>query len=123
MNTFLATAAGLSLCNLAMHFFLGGRQIARPLLEATSLSTEVKYVQYYCWHLATLSIALQAGLFAYAALTPAQDALVAVATLFAAGFAILGIAMAPLLKISYAVLPQGWLFVPVSVCGVLSLTL
>ncbi|MEP0069821.1 hypothetical protein [Pyruvatibacter sp.] len=125
MNTFLAIAAGLSLFNLALHFFMGGRSIARPLLNDQNLTTEVKYVLYYCWHLVTLAIALQAGLFAVAVLYPAMpevNALVVTGTLFAASFAALGIFMAPALKISYSVLPQGWLFVPVAVCGVVGLT-
>lgn len=124
MNTFLAIAAGLSLFNLALHFFMGGRSIARPLLNDQNLTTEVKYVLYYCWHLVTLAIALQAGLFVVAMLYPAMpetNALIIVGTLFAASFAVLGILMAPALRTSYSVLPQGWLFVPVAVCGVVGL--
>jgi len=121
MNTFLVIAAGLSLFNLALHVFMGGRSIARPLLEAPGLTDEVRFVQYYCWHLATLGIAFQVGLFAVPSLMPSMEVLAVAGTLFAASFALLGIAMAPALKISYGVLPQGWLFVPVAVCGVLGL--
>lgn len=124
MTIFLAIAAGLSLFNLALHFFIGGRSIARPLLDTPDLTTEVKYVLYYCWHLVTLAIALQAGLFIAAVLNPAMpglNALIMTGTLFAAAFAVLGIVMAPALKISYGVLPQGWLFVPVAACGVIAL--
>ena len=121
MNTLLVIAAGLSLFNLALHFFIGGRSIARPLLETAGLTDEVKYVQYYCWHLATLSIALQLGLFVIAAFMPTMGVLAIIGTVFAASFALLGIAMAPALKVSYGVLPQGWLFVPVTVCGLLGI--
>jgi len=123
MNIYLIIAAFLSLFNTNLHFFLGGRDIARPLLEAQTLTDEVRYVQYYCWHIATISLLLQTFLFAIAAVKEEQTGLAITATAFAASFAILGVLMPVFFKISYKIVPQGWLFVPVTVFGLLGILL
>ncbi|MEM1050113.1 MAG: hypothetical protein AAGL24_28415 [Pseudomonadota bacterium] len=123
MNIFLVLAAGLSAFNTGLHLFAGGQAIARPLLEARSLPDTVRCVQYFCWHIATLALALQAAVFGVAAFMPGQAALAIVGTAFAAAIALLGIVLPPVLKISYKTMPQGWLFVPVSALGLAGLVL
>ncbi len=123
MNTFLVLAASLSVLNTGLHLFAGGREIARPLLEARSLPDNVRCVQYFCWHIATLALALQAAVFGVAAFMPDQMALAIVGTAFAAAIALLGIVLPPFLKISYKTMPQGWLFVPVSALGLAGLAM
>lgn len=123
MNTLFALAAGLSVLNTGLHLFAGGREIARPLLEARSLPDTVRCVQYFCWHIATLALALQAAVFGIAAVMPGQIALAAVGTIFAAAIAGLGIVLPPVMKISYRTMPQGWLFVPVSALGLAGLVM
>ena len=48
MNTYFAIAAAFAVFNAGLHFFLGGKTIARLLLEATSLDDKVRCVQYFC---------------------------------------------------------------------------
>jgi len=121
MNTYFAIAAVLSVFNSGLHFFLGGRQIATPLLDAKTLPDEVRCVQYFCWHIATLSLVLQAVVFGVAAFVPSETNLAVVGTAFAAAIGVLGILMPPVLKISYKTMPQGWLFVPVTAFGLAGL--
>jgi hypothetical protein len=117
MNTYFAIAAVFSLFVSGLHFFLGGKRIARPLLDAKMVPDNVRCVQYFCWHITTLSLLLQAILFGIAAAYPAEVSLAIVATAFAGGIAVLGILMPPALKIGYKTMPQGLLFVPITALG------
>ena len=45
-----------------VHLILGGRQIARPLVEAQSLNPVVRHTQYLCWHFTTVAICKAAKL-------------------------------------------------------------
>jgi hypothetical protein len=54
---------------LAVHTFVGGRQIARPLVEAVELPPVVRHTQYLCWHFTTVAIACMAVFFLVAAIT------------------------------------------------------
>lgn len=117
MNAYFAIAAVFSMFVTGLHFFLGGKRIARPLLDTKTLPNDVRCVQYFCWHITTLSLLLQAILFGIAAGYPAEMSLAIVATAFAGSIAVLGISMPPVLKIGYKTMPQGWLFVPVTALG------
>ena len=121
MNVFFACAAGLATINTGLHFFAGGKSIARPLLDATGLAEDVRYIQYFCWHIATLTLAVQAMLFAVAAILPSQANLAIVATAMAASVGVLGLAIPIICKLRYREMPQGWLFVPVTILGVIGL--
>ncbi|MEM6409802.1 MAG: hypothetical protein AAF700_15495, partial [Pseudomonadota bacterium] len=59
-NTLFAVAGALAAIWLAVHFFIGGRQIARPLIEAGALPSVVRHTQYLCWHFTTVAIACMA---------------------------------------------------------------
>ena len=117
MNPYFVIATIFSLFVTALHFFLGGKQIARPLLDAERLPNNVRCVQYFCWHITTLSLLLQAILFGIAAAYPKEISLAIVAAAFAGSIAVLGVLMPPALKIGYRVMPQGLLFVPVTALG------
>ena len=63
METVLfASASGLAAIWLGVHTFVGGRQIATPLVEATALPSVVRHTQYLCWHFTTVAIAAMAGM-------------------------------------------------------------
>lgn len=121
MNSLFLAAAAFSVSTTSLHFFLGGKQIARPLLDAASLSDEVRYVQYFCWHIATIALGVQAVLFGVAALIDGQEALAIVATGLAIGIGALGIAIPLFARVGYRTMPQGWLFVPVAGLGLTGL--
>lgn len=117
MKIFFLSAALLATFNTALHFFAGGKAIARPLLDAVELPEAVKYVQYFCWHIATLALAFQATLFWLSTIRPGAESYAIVATALAASIGLLGITIPVFLKVSYRVVPQGWLFVPVAGLG------
>ena len=121
MNLYFLCATLFAAFITGLHVFAGGKAIARPLLEATELPDAVRYVQYFCWHIATLALAFQALLFGLAMVSDAPVIYATIATAFAASIGLLGIAMPLLLKVSYRVVPQGWLFVPVAGLGVAGL--
>jgi hypothetical protein len=63
MNRTLLVGSLLAAVTAAIHVFLGGRDIAAPLLAST-LATEPRLVLYACWHGISVALVLSAvGLF------------------------------------------------------------
>ncbi|MEO0498013.1 MAG: hypothetical protein AAF141_11720 [Pseudomonadota bacterium] len=109
-------AAVISLAWALVHLFIGGRDIARHLRHDTALEPIVRQTTWMCWHMITATLFVIAILFALTVYL--GDAGVGfAATLVTAGVAIAGLVSVPVLKTSYRVLPQGWLFVPVVALG------
>ncbi len=119
-NTLFLAAGALAALWIVVHTFVGGRQIARPLLAATELASVVRHTQYLCWHLTTLSIAFIAAFFAAAVVTGVA-AYATAATVLALGFFVVGIGIVIALGEAHARLPQGWLFLPVAALGLAGL--
>ncbi|MEM9630176.1 MAG: hypothetical protein AAGA50_02540 [Pseudomonadota bacterium] len=119
MNSYLLVAAGLSVFVCLLHAFLGGRSIAVPLLKASDLHPVPKYVAYYCWHIVTIVLAAIAVMFAIAGVRAESLDLAWVATALTASFCVLGLAVPPLKGQKYKNMPQGWLFLPIFLLGVL----
>ncbi len=69
MSWGLAIASGLTFFTCLIHIFGGGPDTARPLL-ASELEPVAKYTNYYCWHMATITILAMALAFLYAAFYP-----------------------------------------------------
>ena len=111
------TAGALAALWCAVHLFVGGHQIARPLVNAESLDPVVRHTQYLCWHFTTVAIAGMAIFFGIAA-TSGSIAFATSATLLAVGFFLVGVGLMVSLGESHARLPQGWLFLPVAALGV-----
>ena len=110
------SASALASVWLVVHLFIGGRQIARPLIDTSELSSIVKHTQYLCWHFTTVAIAGMATFFGLAALSGIV-AYATSATALAFGFFLVGVGLTVSLGESHARLPQGWLFLPVAVLG------
>lgn len=98
-----------------VHLIIGGRQIERSLSSDQSLEPVVRETMLYCWHLVTGFLILMTvflGLGAWG-----NETMALAGTLMATSTAMTGIVLAPMRKISYAMLPQGWLFVPIAALG------
>ncbi|MEM7076554.1 MAG: hypothetical protein AAF484_15795 [Pseudomonadota bacterium] len=119
---FFAAAGALAAIWLAVHTVVGGREIARPLIEAVDLPAVVRHTHYLCWHFTTVTIACMAGLFGIATVTGIAAYAMA-ATLLAAGFFGVGVGLVVALGEAHARLPQGWLFLPVAGLGLAGLLL
>jgi len=110
--------AGVAAAAVALtHFFLGGREIARPTLTAGEMHSVVRHTNYYCWHLVTLSLVLMAAGFFYTALPARPQEPAAAATLFAAAAAFLCLGINLRFNLKHAHHPQWMLFLPVAVIG------
>lgn len=66
----MSLAAITSLITFAVHTFIGGPRVAGPLLATTHLPIASKWLNYYCWHLATVFLLAMSIGFAYVALHP-----------------------------------------------------
>lgn len=82
MNIYLLIATGLSHFAFLLHLLMGGREVARPLLQATELSKTCQFTNYYCWHLVTISLAFIAVVFSLHLYLPlSTDLILAVSAL------------------------------------------
>ena len=68
-SLYFAAAGAIAGIWLVVHLFLGGREVARPLLASVELDPMVRDVQYLCWHFTSVGIAGIALFFAVAAFT------------------------------------------------------
>ena len=75
----------------------------------------VRDTAYLCWHMVSVALALMAALFLLGAWVSPHYAVAG--TLLAGGFALVGVGLPLAIRQRYAVLPQGWLFVPVVALG------
>lgn len=85
-TVFFAGAALALLATFAVHTFVGGVFVARPLLADRTLPKASKWLNYYCWHITTLVILAMCGAFAYAAMRPNAADLAAAVTALAFSF-------------------------------------
>ena len=69
-NAGFAAASGLALITFAVHSFVGGIYVVRPLLAVQGLSRASRWLNYYCWHMTTLTLLVMAAMFAYSAVEP-----------------------------------------------------
>lgn len=114
MTYLIVVAAALSALWALVHTFVGGRKVAEPL-KAAELEVMPKEVMLLCWHFVTGLLVLHA---AFWVLALANAFWVAPATLTAIMISCIGVAGPPLRGQSYAVVPQGWLFVPIAAIGI-----
>jgi len=109
VSAFLLPAAVAALI-AAIHFFAGGREVARPLLRQNTLPTVVMLTHYYCWHLVTITLIGLAGAFGYASLAPDGRVLAVFATVAAGLFAVWGLALVLSQAQRHRDMPQWMLF-------------
>jgi len=114
MNHALALAAALSLGTWALHAFVGGREVAGPLLRS-ALRPVPKYTSYYCWHLVTIVLFAMAAAFAYGAVVPGGRDVAALALILSSAFAVWSLALVRWKRQPPLHLPQWLLFIAISV--------
>ena len=64
----LLLASAIMAAAFFVHVFVGGKYVARPLLADRRLPPASKWLNYYCWHLASLMLAFFAVYLAYGSL-------------------------------------------------------
>jgi len=118
---FFAVPAMLAISIAAIHIVAGGRDTARPLLQQQIISSTVTLTLYYCWHMATISLVLLAGCYAYAAVSPDGRILAALATLVSAAFCVWGLVLVVWKRQRHRDMPQWMLFLGLTGSGVWAL--
>lgn len=121
MNWFLFAAAVVSLITFFVHTFVGGYQVAKPLLNASGIQETTKLTTYYCWHICTILFLVMTCAYAYVALLQFDIPLTVTVTSIAAGCALLSIGLITVLKLKPLDYPQWIFFIPITLLAVLGL--
>lgn len=117
MNAYLLVAAAISAVTCLIHVVVGGRYVARPLLDEPALRRAPKLTFYYCWHLVTLLLAGMALAFAMAAQPMGSRELAWFATVGAGLCGAGSLVMAVRFGRRLWHFPQWMLFLPIVVLG------
>lgn len=113
MNTWLIAASALAALTALVHFFVGGRQVAKPLLDSDEISSLVKYTHYFCWHIVTLALAAMAIGLAYSGLEPAGRDVAVLMVGFAGFIALWNVLMNARHRLKASRHPQFVFFIPI----------
>lgn len=119
-NWFFLAAAALSIATAAIHVFIGGPEIAKPLLQA-EIPTAPKFTNYYCWHLVSITLVAMAIGFLIPALNASQTMSALTWTIISGAFAGWSLALIALKRRPVGELPQWALFTPIFVLGAIGL--
>lgn len=116
-NLWFLAAGILSAATTAIHFFLGGREIALPLLQARDIGTIPKHTNYYCWHLVTITLLAMTAGFIHAASSPVAHGSAVTWTLLALFFALWNIGLILWKRLDPKHMVQWALFLPIAGSG------
>jgi hypothetical protein len=94
LNAGFAAASLLALLTFVVHTFVGGIYVVRPLLAVEGLTRASRWLNYYCWHMTTLTLVVMTAMFAYAACEPGARAFGLLFTAMAAASSALCIGVA-----------------------------
>ena len=117
----LWAAAVMSVITFAIHTFIGGPVVAKPLLENTNLPKASKWLNYYTWHVTTIFTFSMGGAYVYVALNPNKPELVVFLTIITGALSVLSGAVAIKGKINPFRFPSTSLFASVFLLGLASL--
>ncbi len=106
MNIWLIAASGFSALTTLIHFFAGGRNIARPLLDAQDIETVPKLVNYLCWHMATMVLFAAVLVFGYGAFHSEAAILVFAFSLMSGASALIVLGIIARYQVSLFAMPQ-----------------
>lgn len=118
---FLWAATIMSIVTFAVHTFVGGPVVAKPLLDNANLPKASKWLNYYTWHVTTIFTLFMGGAYAYVALNPDRPELVIFLTAVTAALSILSAAVALKGNINPLRFPSTSLFASVSLLGLAGL--
>jgi len=118
MNTTWLVASIAATGVALTHVILGGREIARPLLNARDMHDVARYTNYFCWHMVTIVLFGQAAAFAWAAVYPDGYELAVAATMLSVLFTLWNLGLVFWKGQSLILMPQWMLFIAVTIPGV-----
>ena len=117
LNAGFAAASLLALLTFAVHTFVGGIYVVRPLLAVEGLSRASRWLNYYCWHMTTLTLLVMTAMFGWSAYEPTARGFGVLFTAMAAAFSVLCIAVALKGGVRPYRFPATSLFAAVAVAG------
>lgn len=120
-NYWLFAAGVAAVLTAFIHVFGGGPEIARPLLLAKDIDDVAKYVNYYCWHLVTLTIAAMGVGLIWASIDVTQTGLAWMWTVMAVLFTIWSVILVIWKKQKPFHMPQWTLFGVISGLAVIGM--
>ena len=120
MNYYFLVSCILSLAVWGIHTFMGGPEVAKPLLES-SLDNVPKYTNYYCWHIVTGILFLNGCGYGYLAFNSGSKELGMFITILV-GFCMLwSLLLNAVFRLRWVRFPQWILFFAVFVPAVLGM--
>lgn len=93
-NAGFAAASLLALVTFSVHTFIGEIYVVRPLLAVEGLPRASRWLNFYCWHMTTLTLIAMAAMFGYSALEPTGRGFAVLFTVMASAFSLLCIGVA-----------------------------
>jgi len=116
-DVFLGAAGFLCLLAVAIHVAIGGREIARPLLDDENMPRVARRTAYFCWHLVTVLLVGMTAAFVWAAMDPTAWEAAALATVIAIAATALSLTLAIAGEGPASELPQWGLFLMIAGLG------
>ena len=89
----LAAACVAAIVTFAVHTFVGGRYAARPLLADTRLPRASKWLNYFCWHVVTVLLAILAAVLGAGALGQVHADAIRLVAVIAASISVTSVAV------------------------------
>ena len=117
LNLGFAVAALASLATFVVHTFIGGVYAARPLLADETLPGASRWLNYYTWHMATVTLLVMTGGFAWTAVRPDAADVAALLMVLAAVFSPLCVWVATRGGVAPWRFPASWLFLIIFAAG------
>lgn len=121
MDPYLLSAALAAFVTAAIHTFIGGSEIARPLLESGDVPAVPKYTHYACWHIVTLTLVAIGFAFLWAGYTPGAEELGWFALALTCSFLLWGVSLIIWKKQSFRAMPQWVLFLAIIIPATIGL--
>jgi len=115
VNVFLLAASAASFITFALHTWLGGPEVAGPLLRSGDMRNVAKYTNYYCWHLVTIMLFAMGCALVWAAYNPDGIELAWFMLFLALSFMVWNLWLLVWKKQSFIKMPQWFLFLVISV--------
>ncbi|ACT60159.1 hypothetical protein [Hirschia baltica] len=117
MNSWILAASIAAFGVLILHVFVGGKLVAKPLLKGDAAEAQVRYTQYFCWHVVTIWLAVLAVGLGYAACHMNSDDIAILLSGGAILSALWGLILPPAVKQKYSQMPQGVMYVLIGAPG------
>lgn len=123
MNIYLYWSASfVSFVTFCVHTFIGGPRVAGPLLTSHHLPPASKWLNYYCWHIATVLLFSMSIGYGYVAMHPDRPELAVFLTGLSMALSALSAAVAMKGRINPLRFPSTSLFMTIFILGCAALT-